>query len=581
MILQALCAYYDRLKDDPQTGIAEFGYSVQKISFEVVLNDDGSLHAIEDARQQDGKNLISQSLIMPGGAKPSGSGINPCFLWDNTGYMLGFKPDDTKPERTAQTFEAFREKHLALQDSIDDPEFVAVCRFLTDWNPAEAPSHDVLNEIGGGFGVFRIRGQKHRVHERDAVQNWWREQLAAQGAEDAALGQCLITGETGPLARLHEPKVKGVRGAQSSGAALVSFNFDAATSYGKEQSVNSPVSQQAAFQYCTALNMLLQSGSQQRIQIGDGTTVFWTEQPTAAESFMGMVLGGPATEDEALLSQLNALLKAIAAGNRPPELGDPDTRFFILGLSPNAARISIRFWHVSTLGQMVEHLRMHFSDLAIVRSRDRDPEFPYIWQLLRETARESKDVPPQLSGVLMRAIVTGTLYPDALASAVIRRIRADREMNYLRAAILKAWLTRHSRFDSHPLDKEIATMLDVERSEPAYHMGRLFAALEKAQEDALKGINATIKDRYFGAASATPGSVFPRLIRLSQHHLAKLETGAKIHRERNIQEICGRINEFPSHLNLRDQGLFAIGYYHQRQDFFTKKLAPESPSDEE
>jgi CRISPR-associated protein Csd1 len=581
MILQALSAYYDRLKDDPQSGIAEFGYSLQKIGFEVVLNDDGSLHEIQDARRQDGKNLVPQSLIMPGGAKPSGSGINPCFLWDNTGYMLGFKPDDDKPQRTIQSFEAFRKKHLALEAEIDDPQFAAVCRFLSNWNPADATSQEVLNEIGSGFGVFRIRGKKHRVHQRDAVQNWWRQQLAAEQTADAAQGQCLITGATGSLARLHEPKIKGVRGAQSSGAALVSFNFDASTSYGKEQSVNSPVSEQAAFRYCTALNTLLQSGSRQRIQIGDATTVFWTEQPSAAESFMGQILGGPNTENEALLSQLNAVMKTIANGDYPTEFGDPETKFYILGLSPNAARISIRFWHVSALSDLVENLRQHFADLAIVQSSDRDPEYPFPWQLLRQTARESKDVPPQLSGVLMRSILTGAPYPDALTAAVFRRIRADRQVGYIRAAILKAWLTRNSRFNFHPLDKEIAKMLDVERSEPAYHMGRLFAALEKAQEDALKGINATIKDRYFSAASATPASVFPRLIRLSQHHLAKLDTGAKIHREKNIQEICGKLSEFPSHLNLRDQGLFAIGYYHQRQDFFTKKASPTDTSEKE
>ena len=578
MILQALVDFYRRLQDDAERRVAEFGYSQQKITFEVVLNDDGSLHQVEDARREEGKKMVPRPLVVPGGAKPSGSGINPCFLWDNTGYMLGYKPDNDKPERTRETYEAFRDRHLALKTEIDDPEFAAVCNFLQSWNPDDAESHEVLKETTSGFGVFRIRGRKHRVHETEAVDAWWRTQLAVEAEGDSITGQCLVTGGTAPLARLHEPKIKGVRGAQSSGAALVSFNFDAATSYGKDQSINSPVSERAAFEYCTALNALLQPGSNQCLQIGDATTVFWTEKPTQAERVFGRLLEPTGVEDEATKSKLRDTLKQIATGGYPPELGDQRVKFFILGLSPNAARVSIRFWHVSTLGGMVENLRRHFSDLALIRASDRDPEFPAVWQLLRETAREAKDIPPLLSGALMRAILTGTPYPDVLAGALLRRIRTDGRVNYLRCAAIKAWLHRNVH---HPNVQEIAMSLDTDRPEPAYQLGRLFAVLEKSQEDALTGLNATIKDRYFSSASSTPASVFPRLIRLNQHHLGKLETGPKIFHEKRIQEICGRIDEFPSHMNLRDQGLFAIGYYHQRQDFFTKKSDSNTSTDQE
>jgi CRISPR-associated protein Csd1 len=578
MILQALNGYYERLESDPDVDIAPFGYSRQKISFCVVLNDDGTLHEIAEETDGNTDKPRPKSLIVLGGAKPSGAGINPCFLWDNTGYMLGFKPDDDKPERTLQSFEAFRKMHLELKSVIVDPEFGAVCSFLQSWRPENAAESSTLAAVSSGFGVFRIRGTTHYVHQRPAVKDWWNSQLADDDAAINIEGQCLLTGQKSILARLHEPKIKGVNGAQSSGAALVSFNDNAYESFGREQSFNAPVSKSAAFQYCTALNHLLRQGGG-KIQIGDATTVYWTESPSPMEEFFSFV-ADPAkvsAEDEAQKQKIQTSLQRIVQGESVEdlELGDGDTPFYVLGLSPNAARLSIRFWYVSTLTDMVIALRQHFNDLAIVRSSDRDPEFPAIWQLLRETVRDSKDIPPVLSGAVMRAILTDSPYPQMLFSAVLRRIRADRVINSIRAGMLKACLNRNSRTGVSPLIKDISMSLDPDRPEPAYQLGRLFAELEKTQEDALPGINATIKDRYFGAASATPASVFPRIIRGSQHHLGKLEYRSKIHREKQIQEICGRLNGFPSHLNLNDQGLFALGYYHQRQAIFTKKSAIE------
>ncbi len=571
MILQALNNYYRRLEDDPNVDIAPFGFSRQKIAFCVTLNPDGSLHEIADVRTQEGKKLLPLSLILPGNSKPSGSGINPCFLWDNPAYMLGYKADDAKPQRTRESFEAFRQRHLDLESQIDDTEFSAVCTFLRQWDPAQAVDYEKLVDIGTGFGVFAIRAAGHYVHDREAVQTWWRDHFEQQDARtEAVTGQCLITGEQRPLARLHEPKIKGVRGAQSSGAAIVSFNLDAFESYGKAQSLNAPVGERMAFQYCTALNRLL-ADSQRRIQIGDASTVFWTEKPTEAENLLPWVFDPSRdAEDEALTNHVHAVLSQIAQGKYPGEFGDPQTRFYVLGLSPNAARISVRFWQVSTLGDLMANLHQHFADLSIVRS-DRDPEFPSVWRLLRETVRDSKDLPPLLGGAVIRAILSGTPYPSLLFSALVRRIRADRQVRYLRAAAIKAHLNRNTRFGIQPLEKELDMALDPDRTEPAYHLGRLFAELEKTQEDAQPGINATIKDRYFGSASATPGSVFPRLIRLCQHHLGKLEKGSQTYHEKRIQAIMDRLDDFPSHLGLRDQGLFAIGYYHQRQDLFTKK----------
>ncbi len=577
MILQALNAYYERLEEDPNVDIAPFGFSRQKISFCVVLEKDGSLHEIVDIRTQNGKKLQPRRIVVLGNAKPSGSGINPGFLWDNPAYLLGYKADDSNPKRTREASEALRARHLEAESSINDPEFFAVCRFLETWSPSEAAEHESLVDISTGFGVFRVRSADHYVHEQAAVQNWWRAQLAEKEVNDKdVVGQCLVTGDYGPLARLHEPKIKGVWGAQSAGALLVSFNDSAYESYGLDAGANAPVSENTAFQYCTALNHLLAKGSKQRIQVGDASTVFWTDRPTEAENLLPWVFEPTKdAEDEAQRNAVEGALRQIAKGGQTNALGDPDTPFYVLGLSPNAARISVRFWWPSTLGALIENLHQHFKDLEIVRSK-RDAEFLAVWQLLRETVRDSKDIPPLLSGGVMRSVLTGVPYPSKLFSSILRRIHADREIRYARAAVLKACLNRNHRFSIEPLDKEIGMALDPDRPEPAYRLGRLFAELEKTQEDAQPGINDTIKDRYFGAASATPGSVFPRLIRLSQHHLGKLKKGARTYHEKRIQEIASGLDDFASHLNLRDQGLFAIGYYHQRQDIFTKKSDDDS-----
>lgn len=571
MLLHALSEYYQRLAADPDSDVAAYGYSRQQISFVVVIEKDGELVDIQDARQADEKGkLKNQSLIVTGSGKPSGSGINPCFLWDNSAYMLGYKPDDNKPERTRKTFEAFCKEHLERESDIDAPEFSAVCRFLESWDP-ECVGQDerskILTELKTGFGIFKIRNTKRYVHETPKIEKWWNTRIATDEASDEDIvGQCLVSGEMGPIARLHEPKIKGVWGGQSAGALLVSFNDKAYESYGKEGGSNASVSERVAFQYCVALNRLL--AGNQRFRLGDTSTVFWTEKPTEAENMLPFVLDPPlAAEDEELKNRLSPILRQIARGSYPSELGKSETPFYVLGLASNAARISVRFWWRSTLGSLFENLHQHFAALELVFGLNDQPH-PPMWRLLRETVRDAKDIPDLLEGALLRSILTGQKYPQMFYTSLLRRIKADREVRYVRAAAIKACLVRNYHL-------EVSMSLDPDRPEGSYQLGRLFAELEKTQEDALPGINDTIKDRYFSAASATPASVFPRLIRLSQHHLGKLEKGKRTYHERRIQEIAGRINRFPSHFPMKDQGLFAIGYYHQRQDIFTKKKTAE------
>lgn len=585
MILQALNDLYERLADDAAYELPRPGYSTQKVSFCVVLKPDGTLVDIQDARitrtetTKAGKEKttqLSRPVLVPGQAKPPGQGLNPCLLWDNSGYMLGYKKDDEKPARTAEACDEFRKKHVALEKELNVPEFSAVCRFLESWSPAKTLDYkDKLDDFAAtGFGVFQIQGATNYVHQMPAIKEWWDAQQSTNSSE--IVGCCLITGDELPIARLNEPAIKGVLGAQAGGAKIVAFDKSAFTSYGKEQCANAPISEVAVFQYANALNTMLggPQSHRHRVVIGDATTVFWTEKRGQKfESLFADFLQGNQPEkgegsmDESLAVQLRIFLEILRQGGGADvaKLGDdPQTKFFILGLSPNAARISIRFWHVATLGQMVDKLKAHYDALSLKRSSDKDPEFPAAWQILRQTGRESKDIPPLLSGPLMRSILTGSRYPQGLFNAVLNRIRADHEITFLRAAIFKAFLIRN-----HQLD--IPMSLDTTRTEPAYLLGRLFAALEKTQEDALPGINATIRDRFYSAASATPGTVFPRLLRTYQHHLSKLEGGYKVNRERAVQQIMAGLDNMPGHLALEGQGLFAIGYYHQRQDFFTKK----------
>lgn len=587
MILQALNSYYERLQADPNADVAPFGYSRQKISFCVVLNDDGSLHEIIPETDGDSAKPQPKLLIVTGGAKPSGSGINPGFLWDNTGYMLGFKPDDDKPERTLQTFEAFRQKHLDLKQAIDDPEFQAVCHFLSQWEPTEAGQYQTLTETSTGFGVFRLRGQTHYVHEREAIRNWWDHQLTGTDPDTASkvVGQCLLTGHSAPLARLHEPKIKGVAGAQSAGASLVSFNENAYESFGRSQSYNAPVSEAAAFQYGTALNQLLRSEHGRRIQIGDATTVFWTESPSPLEDVFGCIVdpGRVPAEDEAQKNQLRNLLQRIASGEDVSslEIGDADTPFYVLGLSPNAARLSVRFWYVCTLKDLAAALRQHFQDLEIVRG-DRDPEFPAVWQLLRETARESKDIPPLLSGAVMRSILTRSAYPQMLFAAVIRRIRADRDVNSVRVALLKACLIRQGDRSDGCSPKPF---MDEGLKKPAYLLGRLFGSLESCQvrsrpKASKRRYENTIRHRYLSSAMGTPQAVFVQLLKLGVAHISKVAKQQKSDEKSGrgpladvranaeqmyVTNMLDCISELPTHLNLDQQAWFLLGYYQQSQ----------------
>jgi CRISPR-associated protein Csd1 len=597
MIIPSLIHLYDRLASDPEGEIADEGFSRQKVSFVVVLRLDGTLVEVADNRLTvvDAKRkpkLVPATLVVCGQSKPSGSGFNPCFLWDNSAYMLGYKPEDPKPHRTRASFKAFRDAHLARRGTIDDAAYEAVCRFLEQWNPDDFAPTELQREYLTAFGTFRIDGERRYVHERAAVDAWYRSAMVkAAGVDDDDVSvPSLTTGIASRIARLHEPKIQGVRGAQSSGATLVSFNAAAFESYGKEQGNNAPVAVADAFKYCTALNKLLADAGR-RTQLGDATVVWWSDAPVdeVTDRVLAALLGPPRTESAASSARLGEAMLRLARGELPHGLSGAEQGFHVLGLSPNAARLSVRLWWSGSIGGMIECVRQFQADLQLDPVPPREEHRPFsIWRVVSETARvfdgrpDLDTVSPTLAGEVARAVLSGGALPLALLQCIIRRIRSDGEVGHGRTAIVKACINRHRRLASGggPFE-EVPVALDVNGPEP-YQLGRLFAVLEKTQGDALPELDATIRDRYFGAASSAPASVMPRLVRLAQHHLGKLERGRRVNRERLLQEVVSHIQAFPTHLNIEQQGLFQVGYYHQRADLYTKKpdAANETPSTE-
>jgi CRISPR-associated protein Csd1 len=579
MILQALNSYYERLADDPNSGIPPFGTSKENISFAVVLARNGTLQGVEDLREMSGNQLRPRKLLVPAAEKKA-SGIKANFLWDSTSYVLGLG-DSGNMERVEKCHAAFVE---LVRDNCDesDPGLKAVLAFLASSDAKTIVDREDWSEIIGSNLVFRLDGVPGFIHERPAARAAWEDCLSKRATE--GVGQCLITGKAAqPLARLH-PSIKGVRGAQSSGASIVSFNLSAFTSYGKGQSFNAPVGQKGAFSYTTALNALLAAESRQKVVIGDTSLVFWAESATSAESFLADLFEPPGEEvteaasvdDRQTAQKIRDLLLAIRAG-RPatdiiPDL-DESVCFYILGLAPNAARLSVRFWETNSLGEVLARVSKHFEQLAIVRQFDNEPKFPPLWRLLCQTAPlgKSENVSPVLAGGMARAMLTSGRYPQNLLPLVLDRIRSEHTVTYFRAALLKAFLIRNKQ-------QEVSMSLNLERKDRPYLLGRLFAVLEKAQEEAIPNANSTIKDKYLASASATPGQVFHMLLKNSANHIAKLK---KAHEEQKkkagfyydimTQDIIAGFDDYPATMKAEEQGLFMIGYYHQRKDFFTKK----------
>lgn len=579
MILQALNDYYRRKCDDadPAQRLPPFGLEQKEIPFLLEITPEGQLIQLTDTRS--GKKKVAQIFRVPLGVKRA-AGIAANLLWDNPEYALGV---DTKgkPERVIEQHAQFVARIKALPAvAQEDAGIRAVLAFLENLDLLQLQAQPVWAQVMESTNAvmsFRLQGDVDLVCQRPAVVN-----AALNVATDAddKLAMCLVTGNDAPVQRLHA-SIKGVWGAQSSGANIVSFNKRAFESYGKteRQGENAPVSQAAAFAYTTALNHLLRKDSSQRIQVGDASTVFWAEKSDELENIFGEIFEDSPDRTEAV----QALLSAMHTGKHGGL--DRDTnRFYILGLAPNAARISIRFYHCLTLDELGKCIEQYFKDLELVRGQY-DPQYPSLFRLLAAVALQNKadNIPPNLGGAIIDAVFAGpdVPYPSLWLNAAVGRCRAEHNVTYYRAAAIKACLNRQIRRASAsspnlPPEKEFTPMLDLTNTNPGYRMGRLFAVLEKIQEEASPNLNATIRDRYYGAASSTPVAVFTTLLRLKNAHLKKLPFNRGIWFEKLLGEILNPVADFPKNMPLPDQGRFALGYYQQRQDLFAKK--PDAPS---
>jgi CRISPR-associated protein Csd1 len=579
--LAALVRAYDRMVELNEA--PGFGYSIQNIGFLISLNADGSVAGgPTDLRSGEGKKRISRRLAVPQQPVDRTSAIAPNFLWDKTAYALGVTGGEGK--RTAAEHKAFITLHREMLAGSDDEGLNALLRFLEGWRPDQFIELAWSEEMKDQNVVFALEQQRLDdiyIHDRPAARELWAK-LSSDGDKNAE-AVCLVRGEKAPVARSH-PVIKGVWGAQSSGARIVSFNLDAFTSYGHEQGDNAQVSETAAFAYTTALNRFLERDSGHRIQIGDASTVFWADggDPKVAEEAEDFFAGLMGIDDEKIANRgVKDTLEKIRAGRAAADvIADlpKDVRFYILGLAPNASRLSIRFYLEDDFGVIARRYLEHVERLRI-EPAPREAA-PSMWRMLVETAvlRKTENIQPNLAGEWLRAILSGTPYPRTLLSALIMRLRADHEVNGLRVAMLKSVLVRN-------FDTEVPVALDPAFTDQGYLLGRLFAIYEQVQTAALgRNVNATIKDKYYGAASAQPRKVFHLLESGSANHLSKIgkqKPGLKVNMEKQIGAIMDLMepgkDPFPASLPDKSQALFGLGYYHQRNEFFRKpeKMTPE------
>lgn len=591
MILQSLIQYYETLEQRDK--ITKPGWSRAKVSFALDLSYEGELKRViplKIERERGKKTVFEPQLMNVPQMVTRSSGIASNFLCDNSSYILGID-NKGKQERAKECFFCAKEKHLNILPAVESREANAVIRYFKTWNPDVAEKHpalsQVLEEITAGANlVFWV--DDDYVHKKAAVISAW--ETYCNNSTDGVEGICLATGSRTRISRIHGT-IKGVQGAQSSGAALVSFNAPAFESYGKEQSFNAPVGDYAVFAYTTALNYLL-ADKEHVTTIGDTTIVYWSEDGNDVCQNIFARVSEPTIDNYQIV---NAVFKKLEQGKAIyiPEVNETislDQRFYILGLAPNAARLSVRFFYQSDFGDILQRMKEHYDRMEIVQPAKDTASYLGVWRMLMETvnkkSRDKKPI-PNMSGAVYRSIISGGRYPASLYQAVINRIRVEQDdgdngiykITRGRAAIIKAYLLRNGTCDK----EELTVALNEKSRNMAYTLGREFAVLEAIQEDANPGINSTIKDKYFNAACATPASIFPILFKLKNSHIKKMNSkGKEIYYEKILLELQDKVFvpdgqglAYPKRLSLEEQGMFILGYYHQTQKRYEKKAKEE------
>lgn len=588
MILQALVEYYDRSGDD----LAPPGWERKRVPYIIEIDNAGRFVQLTSRRTGTRATEVTPNLV-PKGESRSGTRAyaKPNLLWDHLGFVLGHAKSDAASDaaQAGKQFDHFRRRVETVAAALPDCaavhavlRFYATGEYLRVRNDGQWPEAAAIPGCNVTFGLVEHNGELvvHDERVRAYVDAGGEPDQGAGDEEPARVATCLVTGEQDVVERLHPP-ISGVAAKPAPLSAINDGSVPAFASFGKHQGENFPVGHTAAFKYATALNHLLRPDSRQRVRIGDASCVFWAQRPDEIEDELAALLG-LGDDPDAQTQQVRALFDAVHTGAFDGARGD--NRFHVLGLAPNAARIAVRFWHSAPLAEVSRCIRDWFDDLALFGA-PHDPPHPALRMLLRAVALQRKDdnVPPTLHGDVLRAIFEGTQFPALWLNLAVQRCRAERDVPYLRAAVVKACLNRSIRLSRTP-EEVYTAMLDPANTQPAYRLGRLFAVLEKIQEESAGGgLNKTIRDRYYGAASSMPASVVPLLLKLKNHHLGKLDDrGHRVlyrafqdHRPDDyIGEVLQGVGAIPGHLSLAEQGRFALGYYHQRQAFF-KKLGAE------
>ena len=580
MILKALYDYYHRSDDLPIPGMEE-----KEIGFLLVITKEGKFVRLEDCRID--KSHAKTYLVKKHVSRTSAVAAN--HLYDNAAYVLGYcdvtkikkEADQEKEElKTVNCLEAFKKKvRSAAAACPESAALQAVLLFyehsreqLLEWLEKDPLWEDVKKNLSKKYSTFsfRLEGEKKIIAEQKALL-----QLDSEEDVEGDQALCLITGKRGTLVDTTSSTM--IPGSQAT-AKLVAFQVNAGyDSYGKTKCGNAPITEEAEFAYTTALNALLKSGSRNKFMLGNRTFVFWassqTEASKQAEESLFDLLGfsEEAKDDpDANVLKVRKVFESIYSGTLKVDMDD---RFYILGLAPNVARIAVVYWSETSLKEFAEKILAHFEDMEIGDTRKNTKPYQGIREMISNVTLGGKlsDATPNLPESVVQSVFQGLPYPFTLYSSCIRRIRAEQKLTITRVAIIKAYLNRLN----NPNSIKINTMLDKKNTNQGYLCGRLFAVLDKIQEEA--NSQNSIRDRYQNAASTTPSAVFATILNLSNHHLEKLSEGRKIFFEKLKQEIFSQLSAhgFPAHLDLQDQGRFFVGYYHQRQDFFTSKKEQE------
>lgn len=579
MILQALVAYYNKLAARGE--ISKPGWAKAKISWAVEIDDNGSVLSILPLKTEspDGKKQLPREVLLPAPVKKT-SGERSNFLWENAEYLLGVQ---TKEDggKTAKRFATAKELHDSLLADVHTPAAEAIKAYFAACDPTaiEAKLPDgCMDELQKGANLTFLYHGCFPGEFPELCAAWDAHYGGEKSGEtfvDVVTGEVIVPEAT-------HPSIKNVQDAQSSGAALVSFNAEAFESFDREQNLNAPMGKETAFAYTSALNYLT-ANKDHRQHIGDMTVVYFAENADPVyQDVMDLCFAG--SDDSVRDAELHSILQNIAAGKptafEARELS-PDARFYLLGISPNAARLSVRFFRQSSFGDVLGKIKQHYDDIAVVSdNRSKWVDIP-LWALLRETVNPNandKTPAPQMAGDTLRAVFTGGRYPETLYRQTLLRIRAEHDITRGKAAIVKGYLLRNTKHrKDYTYIKEASTMALNEASNyTPYVLGRLFSTLEAVQSAANPGINATIKDKYFNSACATPAAVFPILLKLANSHLKKLGGGLAVNYSKQIGELTARLETaFPKTLSLEEQGAFILGYYHQTQKRFEKKNTTE------